>query len=148
MLENLTIRNPTPYELGRCWIIEHSFTMYVNLLHMKHIIMSIQLYLISFSVISPQYRVFKTLEADPVFSKDLCTPTLEKQRELTFRRTRHVLSYNFLTDDDLFENPLRFKAFNESLGMYDWTVAVKINLHSEVSSFHLLSNFRQSFFKY
>jgi len=81
-----------------------------------------------------KYRVFKTLEADPVFSKDLCTPTLEKQRELTFRRTRHVLSYNFLTDDDLFENPLRFKAFNESLGMYDWTVAVKINLHSEMFS--------------
>lgn len=85
-------------------------------------------------ILKYKYKIFKTLEADPVFSKDLGTPTLEKQRELTFRRTQHVLGYDFLNDDTLYENPMRFKAFTDALGMYDWTVAAKISLHSEMFS--------------
>ncbi|XP_035826828.1 peroxisomal acyl-coenzyme A oxidase 3 [Aplysia californica] len=77
-------------------------------------------------------RIFKTLENDPVFSKGLTTPPLENQRELTFRRTHHVLGYDFLTDDELYGNPLKFKAYTEALGMYDWTVSAKINLNTEM----------------
>ncbi|XP_059144603.1 peroxisomal acyl-coenzyme A oxidase 3-like [Physella acuta] len=79
-----------------------------------------------------KYKIFKTLENDPVFSKGYETLPLEKQRELTFRRTQHVSAYDFLPDDELFANPLKYKAFTEALGMYDWTVSAKLNLNIEM----------------
>ncbi|CAL1534858.1 unnamed protein product [Lymnaea stagnalis] len=79
-----------------------------------------------------KYKIFHTLENDPVFSKGFETPSLDKQRELTFRRTQHVAAYNFLPEEELFENPLKYKAFTEALGMYDWTVSAKLNLNIEM----------------
>ncbi|KAH9525616.1 acyl-Coenzyme A oxidase [Bulinus truncatus] len=79
-----------------------------------------------------KYKIFQTLENDPVFSKGYETPSLEKQRELTFRRTQHVASYDFLPDEELYGNPLKYKAFTEALGMYDWTVSAKLNLNIEM----------------
>ncbi|GFR83556.1 acyl-coenzyme A oxidase, partial [Elysia marginata] len=79
-----------------------------------------------------KHMIFKTLEQDPIFAQDLHTPSLEKQRELTFRRVRQVQSYNFLPDDELYATPLKYKVLTEALGMYDWTVSAKLNLTSEM----------------
>ncbi|KAI8740037.1 peroxisomal acyl-coenzyme A oxidase 3 isoform X1 [Biomphalaria glabrata] len=81
-----------------------------------------------------KYKIFKTLENDPIFCKGFETPSLEKQRELTFRRTQHVVSYNFLPEEELYENPLKYLAFTEAIGMYDWTVSAKWNLNVEMFS--------------
>lgn len=79
-----------------------------------------------------KHMIFKTMEQDPVFARDLETPSLEKQRELTFRRARQVQSYDFLPDDELYANPLKYKVLTEALGMYDWTISAKMSLKSEM----------------
>ncbi|KAK3775877.1 hypothetical protein RRG08_011441 [Elysia crispata] len=79
-----------------------------------------------------KYTIFKTLEQDPLFARDLGTPSLEKQRELTFLRARRVISYDFLPDDELYASPLKYKVLTEALGMYDWAVSAKISLSSEM----------------
>lgn len=76
-----------------------------------------------------------------MFSKGYETLPLEKQRELTFRRTQHVSAYDFLPDEELFANPLKYKAFTEALGMYDWTVSAKLNLNIEVNTKNSIINY-------
>ncbi|RUS84931.1 hypothetical protein EGW08_007293 [Elysia chlorotica] len=79
-----------------------------------------------------KYTIFKTLEQDPLFARDYQTPSLEKQRELTFIRARRVISYDFLPDDELYASPLKYKVLTEALGMYDWTISAKMSLSSEM----------------
>ena len=80
------------------------------------------------------------MEQDPLFSRNLNTPSLEEQRELTFRRARQVLSYDFLPDDELYASPMKYKILTEALGMYDWTISAKINLNSEVCQHSIFAN--------
>ncbi|CAG5128416.1 unnamed protein product, partial [Candidula unifasciata] len=79
-----------------------------------------------------KHKIYTTLENDPAFARGFHTPSLEKQRENTFRRAQHVMVYNFLTEEELYGNPLKFKAYLESLGMYDWTVSAKLSLNNEM----------------
>ncbi|GFO08944.1 acyl-CoA oxidase [Plakobranchus ocellatus] len=79
-----------------------------------------------------KHKIFKTLEDDPVFSRGFETPSLERQRELTFLRSRQVQSYDFLPDDELFSSPMKYRILTESLGMYDWTISSKMSLNSEM----------------
>lgn len=53
-------------------------------------------------------------------------------RELTFRRAKKLFEYQFLTDDDIFQNPLKHQMMTDCLGMYDWALAAKHQLNTEV----------------
>uniref|UniRef100_A0A0B6ZWH1 Acyl-coenzyme A oxidase n=1 Tax=Arion vulgaris TaxID=1028688 RepID=A0A0B6ZWH1_9EUPU len=90
------------------------------------------LFLDGVDILKFKYKIFQTLEKDPVFSRGFHTPTLEQQRKDTFRRVNRLRALDLLTDEELFENPLRYKAYTEALGMYEWTVSTKVNLNSEM----------------
>ncbi|XP_072315085.1 peroxisomal acyl-coenzyme A oxidase 3 [Eucyclogobius newberryi] len=81
-------------------------------------------------VIMFKQKVFHILENDPVFAR--CPGedvTLEKMRELTFLRMKQLFCYNMLPDDEFYSNPWKYMVLNDSLGMYDWAVAVKTSLN-------------------
>lgn len=80
-----------------------------------------------------QNKVWSTLEKDPLFSRGFGTPSLEEQRKLSFQRVCKVYEYDFLPDDELFRSPVKHQVLTNCLGSYDWTIAAKISLNSEVS---------------
>lgn len=81
-----------------------------------------------------QKTIFSALENDPLFAHprghDL---SLEQYRELTFRRCKRLFEYDFLLPSDLLQSPLKLLALVTCLGMYDWSLATKVMLHTFVS---------------
>ncbi|XP_053796389.1 peroxisomal acyl-coenzyme A oxidase 3 isoform X1 [Vidua chalybeata] len=75
-------------------------------------------------------RIFTALENDPLFAhhpgEDLCR---EKYQELTFLRCKRLFEYEFLTPQEIMENPFRFFNMVLCLGMYDWSLCLQFSLH-------------------
>lgn len=61
---------------------------------------------------------------------------MEKYRELNFLRCKRVLEFGFLREDQVLRGPLTVLALLDCLGMYDWSLAGKIFLHTFVSRRH------------
>ncbi|XP_063780212.1 peroxisomal acyl-coenzyme A oxidase 3 isoform X2 [Pseudophryne corroboree] len=84
-------------------------------------------------IIAFKKRIFSTLENDPLFyrrpGEDL---PLEKYRELTFLRCKKIFEYDFLTFDATMERPLKLLVLINCLGMYDWSLATKYFLNTQV----------------
>ncbi|MBN3316038.1 ACOX3 oxidase, partial [Atractosteus spatula] len=81
-------------------------------------------------ILAFKQKVFRALENDPLFARqpgeDL---SLERQREMTFLRCKQLFKYDFLTAQDVMENPLKTIALNDCLGMYDWSLSSKYFLN-------------------
>lgn len=77
--------------------------------------------------------VFSALESDALFARpsgrELST---EKYQELNFLRCKRVFEFDFLRVDDVLRSPLTLLALLDCLGMYDWSLATKIFLHTFV----------------
>lgn len=87
-----------------------------------------------------QQHIFRTLENDPLFARQPGEDvSLERKRELTFRRAKQLFKYNFLTEDELMQNPWKLTVLNDCLGMYDWSVGNKFFLSKGVSYLKTIS---------
>ncbi|KAG7461867.1 hypothetical protein MATL_G00195700 [Megalops atlanticus] len=77
-------------------------------------------------IIAFKQRVFRALENDPVFARQPGEDiSIERVRELTFRRCKQIYKYNFLTQEEIMQNPLKPAVLNDCLGMYDWSTGAK-----------------------
>lgn len=80
-------------------------------------------------------RIFSALENDPLFAhhpgEDLCR---EKYQELTFLRCKRLLEYEFLTQQEIIENPLKVLIVFSCIGMYDWSPSIQLAIHCVVST--------------
>ncbi len=84
--------------------------------------------------------MFRTLESDPLFGRQPGEDVpVEQKRELTFRRCKKLFKYDFVTRDDIMQNPWKMTILNDCLGMYDWSLGAKYFLNKGVSSFHMSS---------
>ncbi|KAM9295536.1 peroxisomal acyl-coenzyme A oxidase 3 isoform 2-T4 [Morus bassanus] len=85
-------------------------------------------------------RIFSALESDPVFAhrpgEDLCR---EKYRELTFLRCKRLFEYDFLTQQEIMENPLKVLNMMTCIGMYDWSLGLQYFLHCGVFASAILN---------
>lgn len=52
-----------------------------------------------------QYKIWKTLEKDPLFAQPPIKLTLEEERDRTLKQIFRILEYGFLTEDDMMEDP-------------------------------------------
>ncbi|NXT23755.1 ACOX3 oxidase, partial [Syrrhaptes paradoxus] len=86
-------------------------------------------------IIQLKNRIFSALESDPLFAhhpgEDLCR---EKYQELTFLRCKRLFEYNFLTQQEIIENPLKILNMVICIGMYDWSPCLQYFLHCGVST--------------
>ncbi|KFP76390.1 Peroxisomal acyl-coenzyme A oxidase 3, partial [Acanthisitta chloris] len=86
-------------------------------------------------IIQLKNRIFSALESDPLFAhhpgEDLCR---EKYQELTFLRCKRLFEYDFLTQQEIMENPSRIFSMVLCVGMYDWSVSLQFFLHCAVST--------------
>ncbi|NXC08227.1 ACOX3 oxidase, partial [Orthonyx spaldingii] len=85
-------------------------------------------------IIQLKNRIFSALENDPLFARhsgeDLCR---EKYQELTFLRCKRLFEYDFLTQQEIMENPLRSLNMMFCIGMYDWSPCLQLFLHCGLS---------------
>ncbi|KFO15327.1 Peroxisomal acyl-coenzyme A oxidase 3, partial [Balearica regulorum gibbericeps] len=86
-------------------------------------------------IIQLKNRIFSALESDPLFAhhpgEDLCR---EKYQELTFLRCKRLFEYDFLTQQEIIENPLKIFNMVICIGMYDWSPCLQYFLHCGVST--------------
>ncbi|XP_010010199.1 PREDICTED: peroxisomal acyl-coenzyme A oxidase 3, partial [Nestor notabilis] len=91
-------------------------------------------------VIQMKNRIFSALESDPLFAhrpgEDLCR---EKYQELTFLRCKRLFEYDFLTLQEITENPLKIFNLMICIGMYDWSPCLQYFLHCSVFAGPILS---------
>ncbi|XP_030306494.1 peroxisomal acyl-coenzyme A oxidase 3 isoform X1 [Calypte anna] len=91
-------------------------------------------------IIHLKNRIFSALESDPLFAhqpgEDLCH---EKYQELTFLRCKRLFEYEFLTQQEIMENPLRIFNMVICVGMYDWSPCLQFFLHCGVFGGAILS---------
>ncbi|XP_032840381.2 peroxisomal acyl-coenzyme A oxidase 3 isoform X2 [Tyto alba] len=84
-------------------------------------------------IIQLKNRIFSALESDPLFAhhpgEDLCR---EKYQELTFLRCKRLFEYEFLTQQEIIENPLKILNMALCIGMYDWSPCFQYFLHSVI----------------
>ncbi|GAB1597420.1 peroxisomal acyl-coenzyme A oxidase 3-like [Argonauta hians] len=85
------------------------------------------------SVIKFKTTIFETFRNDPLFdrSQDVDKP-IEKLRELTFLRARRFAEYNFLTDEQIYQNPLLSWVKILCLLTYDCALALKYTLSDDM----------------
>ncbi|XP_071988652.1 peroxisomal acyl-coenzyme A oxidase 3-like [Engystomops pustulosus] len=84
-------------------------------------------------IVAFKNKIFSTLENDPLFyrqpGEDL---PLEKYRQLTFLRCKKIFEYDFLTFEATMEKPQKLLVLINCLGMYDWSLAAKFFLDTQV----------------
>ncbi|XP_052800713.1 peroxisomal acyl-coenzyme A oxidase 3-like [Mya arenaria] len=85
-------------------------------------------------------KVWTTLERDPLFHKPKQTIPVEEMRELNFKRAKKLFEYDFITDDDIFQNPLKHQMMTDCLGMYDWALCAKSQLNTEMFGGTIMSS--------
>lgn len=79
-----------------------------------------------------KYRIWDTLERDPLFVQPSEELTLEQQRELAFKRANRIQEYNFLTDDDFMDCPLKAMVYRLALLAFDPSVLGILALNAQV----------------
>ncbi|XP_035167391.1 peroxisomal acyl-coenzyme A oxidase 3-like [Oxyura jamaicensis] len=91
-------------------------------------------------IIQLKNRIFSALENDPFFARhpgeDL---SREKYQELTFLRCKRLFEYDFLTQQEIIENPLKIFNMVICIGMYDWSPCLQYFLHCGVFAGTILS---------
>ncbi|KAM9286813.1 peroxisomal acyl-coenzyme A oxidase 3 isoform 5-T7 [Cariama cristata] len=91
-------------------------------------------------IIQLKKKIFSALESDPLFAhhpgEDLCR---EKYQELTFLRCKRLFEYDFLTQQEIIEKPLKILNMIICVGMYDWSPCLQYFLHCAVFAGTILS---------
>ncbi|GIY03206.1 peroxisomal acyl-coenzyme A oxidase 3 [Caerostris darwini] len=91
-----------------------------------------KLLLLGRDMIEFQNRIWKTLEADPLFHQlPSAELTRQEARKLCFQRMKRIKEYKFFTDDEFRENPLIALNLYICVGMIDWSLALKLLLGIE-----------------
>uniref|UniRef100_A0A8C2CGG0 Acyl-coenzyme A oxidase n=1 Tax=Cyprinus carpio TaxID=7962 RepID=A0A8C2CGG0_CYPCA len=86
-------------------------------------------------IIAFKQHVFRTLESDPLFARQPGEDIpVEQKRELAFRRCKQLFKYDFVTRDDVMQNPWKMTILNDCLGMYDWSLGAKYFLNKGVTT--------------
>ncbi|XP_036902383.1 peroxisomal acyl-coenzyme A oxidase 3 isoform X2 [Sturnira hondurensis] len=93
--------------------------------------------------------IFSALENDPLFTHPRgCDLSMEQYRELTFRRCKRIFEYDFSLPGDLLQNPLKALVLVNCLGMYDWSLAIKVMLHAYIFVSAIYNSGLERHFKY
>jgi acyl-CoA oxidase len=79
-----------------------------------------------------KYNIWETLRRDPLFARTLDDLSTKQQKELTGKRVKRLGEYAFLTQDDLYGNPLKRLDFDETLVMWNIDAVIKYSLHYQM----------------
>ncbi len=85
-------------------------------------------------------KIWNTLQNDPLFSSTEEELTgqmpLDKQRHLAHLRAKKLCDYQFVTIEDMLDNPLVGSVLNNAVGMFDWNCITRYLLHLTVCIYH------------
>jgi acyl-CoA oxidase len=83
-------------------------------------------------VVEFKKQVWDTLAKDPLFSEPDGELSLVQKRELALKRLRRLVEYEFVTDDDLLQCPMKSPAFNSTILPFDTATIISLQLSAEV----------------
>jgi len=75
-----------------------------------------------------KYRIWTTLENDPLFAHSPVPLSLDEERRVTMERVFRVIEHDFLPEDELVDDPRLINALTTALGQYDWALSAKRSL--------------------
>ncbi|CAG2166026.1 unnamed protein product [Oppiella nova] len=77
-------------------------------------------------IIRFKLRIARTLEKDPLFAHHPSQEmTRDQHREITLKRLKRLMEYDFLPDEEFMANPLLTQHMYNTLGQYDWSLSAK-----------------------
>ena len=85
-------------------------------------------------VVEFKNQVWDTLAKDPLFSSPNGELTLNETRELSFKRLKRFIEYQFLSDESIIECPLKGPALVAAFLPFDTSTIISWQLTSEVYS--------------
>ncbi len=86
-------------------------------------------------VVKFKHYVWKTMENDPLFNRANDSKlSFDERRQLTMKRCKRIVEYNFLTGKEAIARPLLLRVFSDILGSFDWSMCAKFTLNASVSS--------------
>lgn len=77
-------------------------------------------------------NIWSTLEKDPLFQRKVEKLSIDEQRRLTFLRVKRLVEYDFLSEEEILENPMKACGIHDALGSYNWSLMAKMLLHNLV----------------
>lgn len=77
-------------------------------------------------------HIWNTLKSDPLFINTIDDPPIKDLKALSYKRTKRLNEYAFLTEKELMENPLKLLMFDEATILIDNDSNVKYSLHSHM----------------
>lgn len=87
-------------------------------------------------------KIWKFLQEDPIFHHPKHEPSFDEFRKLTFLRMKRLLEYRhtIVPEDDVVQNPGRNNTLIRCLGMYDWSLYVKMTLADMAFKYSVLTS--------
>ena len=83
-------------------------------------------------VVEFRERIWETLANDPLFSKPSAELTCDEQQLLTFRRTKRVVEYEFVSTDEYAQFPMRLYSMLQALYVADPCIPAEFFLSAQV----------------
>ena len=81
-------------------------------------------------------KIWSILKDDLLFAHPNGELTIDQKRELTYKRAKRLIEYDFLSDQDIMENPSLAVAFQDAVAAYDPALLQVISLSISVSIIH------------
>ncbi|XP_071501101.1 peroxisomal acyl-coenzyme A oxidase 3-like [Diadema antillarum] len=78
------------------------------------------------------YKIWRTLENDPLFQHSERPLTMKEARALVFRQLKQLNRYNFISMESIIENPNIIHWFNNAMMLYEPALATKFNLNKNL----------------
>ena len=83
-------------------------------------------------VVEFKKQVWGTLAKDPLFSDPSKDLSLHEKRELSLRRLKRIVEYQFLTDDEIVACPIKTAALTDVFLAFDTSAIISWQLSTQV----------------
>ncbi|KAI1303208.1 Peroxisomal acyl-coenzyme A oxidase 3 [Halotydeus destructor] len=85
-----------------------------------------RLFLEGEDILKFKHRVWSCFEKDPLFAQSPWQElSRDEQRRISFIRLKRLFEYNFVTEEDMIENPMLVPAYIQCLAQYDLSLAAR-----------------------
>ena len=83
-------------------------------------------------LVATRKMIWDTMAQDPLFEDPAEELTMPQQRQLAFRRTKRLVEYDFVPEDEFLMSPAKLLGFQQALTAYDMSIMAISSLTFEV----------------
>ncbi len=95
---------------------------------------ALQNFVFTEEIVKFKKEIWDTLAKDPLFAEPNKELALHEKRELSFKRLKRLVEYEFLTDEEILTCPLKTPALTTALLPFDTSTVISWQLNNEVGN--------------